>query len=236
MKWEERIVFEYLTKSGFQQILYEPDGNIPPDFSINDEIAVEVRRLSQLYFSKDGYKSLEEDYIRLVRSVRHVLGEFDHESVVDSYWIVLNFHRPLENLKTIRCKIRETLADFLSGRLSNIHDIPITKSVKISIAKADHPNRKRFRIGIETDMDSGGWIIPMYISNINQCIKEKLQKIQHYISNYKKWWLVLVDMMIAYSGSDTIEIIQGVNKPKEFERVIIIDPIIKEITFEVKES
>ena len=47
MKREEKIANDYFISVGFNKILYEPDGNIPPDFLLNDSIAVEVRRLNQ---------------------------------------------------------------------------------------------------------------------------------------------------------------------------------------------
>ena len=46
----ERIVLAHLTHRGFTDVVYEPDGNIPPDFLVNGSIAIEVRRLNQNYF------------------------------------------------------------------------------------------------------------------------------------------------------------------------------------------
>jgi len=42
MKQEEKWVEEYLTHRGFRDIVYEPDGNVPPDFLVNGKIANEV--------------------------------------------------------------------------------------------------------------------------------------------------------------------------------------------------
>ena len=52
MKQEEKWVEEYLTHRGFRDIVYEPDGNVPPDFLIDGKIAIEVRRLNQHHEDK----------------------------------------------------------------------------------------------------------------------------------------------------------------------------------------
>jgi hypothetical protein len=234
MKKEEEFVQEYLIKHGFQRIVYEPDGNVPPDFSVDEEIGVEVRRLSQNLISKDGgYKSLEQDRIRLMRCVREVFNEFNQPTPVDSYWVVINYQRPLGDLKEIRKRLRETLDKCLSKDLKCYQDISVTKSVKISFAKAVKPDIRQFKVGIESDMDSGGSVISMYVENINLCISEKQRKIQPKLENYRRWWLILVDMIVAISGPDTNMIIREITKPKEFERIIVIDPIKGEATFEI---
>ena len=48
-------------------VVYEPDGNVPPDFAIDGSIAVEVRRLNQNYEEPDGAEGLEELRIPLLR-------------------------------------------------------------------------------------------------------------------------------------------------------------------------
>jgi hypothetical protein len=55
MKSEERIAENYLTSLGFENVVFEPDGNIPPDFFVDDRIAVEVRRLNQHFFEGNIY-------------------------------------------------------------------------------------------------------------------------------------------------------------------------------------
>ena len=43
----ETAVDRFLRHSGFTDLVFEPDGNIPPDFVVEGRIAVEVRRLNQ---------------------------------------------------------------------------------------------------------------------------------------------------------------------------------------------
>jgi hypothetical protein len=43
----ELIVSKYLASVHGDNFVYEPDGNTPPDFLVDQRIAVEVRRLNQ---------------------------------------------------------------------------------------------------------------------------------------------------------------------------------------------
>ena len=54
------IVFAYLSHQGFKEVVYEPDGNVPPDFLLDGRIAVEVRRLNQNEQTVSGPHGLEE--------------------------------------------------------------------------------------------------------------------------------------------------------------------------------
>lgn len=50
MKEEEVMAEEYLRNCGYSanQIEFEPDGSVPPDFVVEKTIAIEVRRLNQV--------------------------------------------------------------------------------------------------------------------------------------------------------------------------------------------
>ena len=95
MNKEERIVKAYLRSLGFKDIIFEPDGNIPPDFLIDSRIGVEVRRLNQHFFTKGEVRGLEETRIPLFKLVESSLGEFDSQYNGLSYWVSIRFHRPV---------------------------------------------------------------------------------------------------------------------------------------------
>jgi hypothetical protein len=64
MKKEEKIAKDYLETIS-NDVVFEPDGNIPPDFKLNQVIAVEVRRLNQNIFKGNKPKGLEQERIKL---------------------------------------------------------------------------------------------------------------------------------------------------------------------------
>ncbi len=56
----ERTILEYLQNQDLGDVVYEPDGNVPPDFLVNGRIAVEVRRLNENVETDEGHRGLEE--------------------------------------------------------------------------------------------------------------------------------------------------------------------------------
>jgi len=55
---DEKIANAYLKSLGFQKLEFEPNGNIPPDFSLNEKIGIEVRRLNK-YFNGEPLEKIE---------------------------------------------------------------------------------------------------------------------------------------------------------------------------------
>src|SRR2546426_401166 len=56
----ERTILESLQNQDLGDVVYEPDGNVPPDFLVNGRIAVEVRRLNENVETDEGHRGLEE--------------------------------------------------------------------------------------------------------------------------------------------------------------------------------
>ena len=55
MDASEIVAYKYLEYRGFKKIVFEPEGkSTPPDFFVDDRIAVEVRRLNQNEASLPG--------------------------------------------------------------------------------------------------------------------------------------------------------------------------------------
>lgn len=233
MKKEERIAYDYLCSKGYKNIQYEPDGNIPPDFALNNKIGIEVRRLNHNVLNNTKVEGIEQAEIRLKRGLKGVLEEFSMKRAVKCYWIALQFNRPIGNLNKIKVLTREKLKSFLKIKPNTPYEINIKRNVKITIAQAGRKNPHRFRIGLESDFDSGGWTIPLYIENISFCIKEKTNKIQPYYTKYEKWWLILIDFLYGISGQDISNVLSEIEKPKEWDRIIIIDPLKKTKRFEI---
>jgi len=66
MNHDEQIAYKYLCRRfEAKRVVYEPDGNIPPDFVVLDGPAIEVRRLNLNNFSKPHPKAIEESTIPL---------------------------------------------------------------------------------------------------------------------------------------------------------------------------
>ena len=61
MNREELLAKNYLESLNLSSIIYEPDGNIPPDFLVDNHIAVEVTRLNEHIKVQGVLKRLDDD-------------------------------------------------------------------------------------------------------------------------------------------------------------------------------
>ena len=95
MNHSEKLVFEYLTAWGFSNIVYEPDGNVPPDFAIDGRIAVEVRRLNENEKTATGHRGLEEVSKPLTALIKKALVATGPPRYGISWFVSYSYRRPL---------------------------------------------------------------------------------------------------------------------------------------------
>jgi hypothetical protein len=74
MNDSEAQALKYLSSLGYSQVVYEPDGRIPPDFLVKGRIAIEVRRLNYNYIDEAGHvQGVETSQFALMRYMRGLL-------------------------------------------------------------------------------------------------------------------------------------------------------------------
>ena len=74
MDQSEGHVRDYLEYLGLGRVVYQPDGNVPPDFLVGGRIAVEVRRLNENELTESGgFRGLETDRISTGRKFHALL-------------------------------------------------------------------------------------------------------------------------------------------------------------------
>ncbi|MHA1235955.1 MAG: hypothetical protein ACTSQL_12855 [Promethearchaeota archaeon] len=224
MKPEESIANQYLLGLGLGQVVFEPDGNIPPDFSIGETIGVEVRRLNQQYFGSSDPEGLEQLSFRLWDLIEKEISKFDSKYNGITYFIGVEYHRPYnESAKSTSKSIREELHNFLLSGVPTPTDLPINTTLLFSMYSASPVPGRTFILAGGLDHDSGGAILPMYIDNINYCIEQKSKKIEPYFNKYEEWWLLLVDVMgWGLDIKDNAFVKSKINSLKNFNRMLII--------------
>jgi hypothetical protein len=195
MNREEQITEAYLRKSEFKDVVFEPDGNIPPDFSVDGKIAVEVRRLNQHFFTKDEIRGLEETRIPLFKLLESSLSEFDSEYKGYSYWVSIRFYRPVEKSDTNKKAIVKTLTDFLSRPLPPSCDIKVTENIYFHIYPSQAVEGRVFRFAeerIETAED-GHWLSSKRTSTIASQRKRKRSRttMTNIFPGGLFWWIKL---------------------------------------------
>jgi hypothetical protein len=107
----EKVANDYLLNLGLGAVVYEPDGNTPPDFLVNG-IAVEVRRLNQNEIIESGHRGFEVTRIPLDARVRKLLASFGPAQSGASWFVCYDFGRPLPDWKELRSALREYLLTF----------------------------------------------------------------------------------------------------------------------------
>jgi hypothetical protein len=196
MDESESLVRDYLQYQGFERIVYQPDGNIPPDFLVDDRIAVEVRRLNENELTESGeLRGLETLRISTERKLCKLLHSLGHSASGSSWFVGLHLKRPVPRWKYIEPELRRQLEKFRDNENSQkLCVIKVAEGLEIEIFhKASRLHRTCFLHGVSSDSDTGGFVFGNTQRNLRLCVQEKMRKIAPVRHKYSEWWLVFVD-------------------------------------------
>ncbi len=221
----EKLVLDHLRHRGYTSIIYEPDGNIPPDFLIDETIAVEVRRLNQNHFEEGDAKGLEEVAIPLWNRIKKLVGSLGAPTSGESWFVSFTFSRPVEPWKDLGPKLKRALEAFRVSPIKHKGTVVKAQKFELDVFRASRPHATMFVMGGCSDRNSGGWVLSEMETNLRYCICEKSRKIGKVRSKYGQWWLVLVDH-IGY-GLDEFD--RGTLRAQmsiehDWDKIILIDP------------
>lgn len=235
MDQSESLVEQYLRSLGFSSVIYEPDGNVPPDFLADHQIAVEVRRLNQNYTSPSGTtKGLEETLVPLWQRLEHYLPKLGPSRNGESWYVCFSFVRPAVNWRTLKPKLRAELETFMRSSNRGHRSLSITDTVALDLIRAGRTYSSFFVLGTVSNNNSGGAIIEEVERNLRFCIDEKTQKIAQYRHKYSEWWLILPDYIgFGLDLEDQQQFRQLVNILHTWNKVILLDPRAYDRAFEI---
>lgn len=227
MKPCERLVEAHLKQRGYQSVVYEPDGNTTPDFLVDGTIAVEVRRLNQNHFGKDGTKGLEEVAISLEKQVKALLAEMGPPAAGESWFVHYRFSRPVEDWKTLKVKVRNGLQSFMASNPTNHGTIATGKGFEMRVmCRTATPRQSMFVLFGRTDEDSGGFVVELARRNVDHCVIEKDRKVDPVRSKYDEWWLILVNYIGFDLDQDEKDMVKAAVSPLHgWDKIRIIDPM-----------
>ncbi len=143
----EKRVHEFLIGRGYSSIIYEPDGNIPPDFSIDSRIAVEVRALDQSFASGGTKRGLRVDGIPLRQKVQNLVTSLGQSNPSKSWLVHLWFRRPVEPWKDLEPRIREELRNFMEGETQEAASLRFWEQPQARPSPIAVPTRKLLCLG-----------------------------------------------------------------------------------------
>jgi hypothetical protein len=230
----EKLVCVHLKHRGFTNIIYEPDGNIPPDFLVNGTIAIEVRRLNQNYFDEIKAKGLEEVAIPLSNQIKNLLGSLGAPVNGESWFVFFRFKRPIEQWRSLEPKLLQALKTFIASPVKQKGGIYRSGGFELDVFRASKAHATIFVIGGYSDQDSGGWVLSEMENNIRHCAAEKSRKIEKFRHKYGEWWLGLVDH-IGYGLDDfDREMFRAqVSIEHDWDKIILINPTDPTRSFEI---
>ncbi len=229
MKQEEQWAKDYLEHMGFSDPIYEPQKNLPPDFLINDHIAVEVTRLNQFRPTSSGMEPLAKLSAPLIKNLEDLFDDLGRHPHGISWYVFPNFKRP--QLTKYKNLIR-VLGKRLSVVMQNAdteqeqHLISIDPHFELRLIRRQTSGPHAFILGGYSDLDSGGWVMEELMRSISICIEEKTKKIAEHRNKYPKWWLILIDYV--YAGEP-----QSISLSHNWDKVIIIHPRNFALAYEV---
>ena len=237
MDGSEKLAEIYL-KTVFDDVRYEPDGNVPPDFLADGRVAVEVRCLNQNCYSdsKKKKQGLEEDAIPIRDHVsKYLIGLGPAPASGQSWFVNYSFERPVPAWKDLKRELDRHLKPFMECEAPQRFKVRLDVSgeFKIDVFPCANPQSTFFLLGGYSDGQSGGWVNPEIADNLQHCIDEKSEKIrQHWERHpelrekYSEWWLVLPDLIgFGIDEFDQESLLdQFTIQPSLFDKVVLIDP------------
>lgn len=232
MDKSEQIAESHLKSRGFQSIVYEPDGNIPPDFLVDGQIAVEVRRLNQNEDTAEGPRGLEEVAIPLQGAVKRLLKELGPSRGGESWYVMYDFRRPLA--ADWRPALRGSLMAFRDGPERQTGRRAVAPRLKVNLIRAGRSYQDFFVLGGYADGDSGGFVLSELNRNIRICVLDKTNKVARVRANYPEWWLLLVDHIgFGLDATGRVELRQLLQLEHSWDKILIVSPIDPPMAYEL---
>ncbi len=232
----EKAAKNYLAYLGYEGIVYEPDGNVPPDFLVNGRIAIEVRRLNQNEGTESGFRGLEEIAIPLEAKIGNLLVSLGPPKSGSSWFVHYTVRRPVPAWDVLRPAIRRHLLAFRDDRsVGRSTNITVADCIQIELTRASRAHATCFVSGGYSDHDSGGWVFEETQKNLRLCIDEKTLKIAHVRHKYPEWWLILVDR-IGYGVDDWDRPLfhKHLGIKHSWDKVILLNPLNHRSAFEIQ--
>ena len=226
MNREELIVFEYLKKLHGEDVIPVPAHKDPPDIVIDSSIGVEVRRLNQHFFETGKSEGLENLSFPLEDAFEEVLNSFNDLYAGKSYWVSIDYERPLSfSIHQAKKDMELALKNFLASKTTKFpYQVSVNSEIAFSIYESSPGNGKLFPRGGTDDFNASGQNISIYVKNIRYCINKKSSIIEKYLEKYRDWWLYLVDCIgFGLSQKEILEVIKEVGNIGNFDKIVVLN-------------
>ena len=231
----EQAAADHLAHLGYDNVVYDPDGKVPPDFLLEGSIAVEVRRLNQNEVTEAGARGLEESSIPLLMSFKKLLTSLGPPRTGVSWFVHYSFRRPLPPWNQLCPVLTQHLKAFQdTPQHQKPASVTVYNSLTIDFFPASTVHPSFFLLGACHDEDSGGFVLHEIEENLRLCIREKSLKIASYRHKYPRWWLILVDLIGYGLDERDREMFQQRKMEHGWDKIILLNPLDARSGFELK--
>jgi len=218
LKREEKIAETYFKSLGFTNIEFEPKGNRTPDFVIENEIAIEVRRLNQFH----NGKPIEKVQYNLIPKIVNQLESFGNGKNSKSAFVGINYSRPIKIDKKIKEQINSIL-EIHSSQMESQKEYKINDNLELNIFPSSEKLDFQFNFGSSIDFNQGGFVLGNIYESLKVIIEEKTRLIDQYKPEYKTWWLALIDNIgNGLSEKEMNQLRESIDFDLNFDKVFII--------------
>lgn len=223
----ERFADEYLRSLGYTDVVFEPDGNQPPDFLVEGAIAVEVRRFNQFFQTACGSKEpLEAVAEPVVNRVEAILTGFGPSADGKSWFVHVALTRPVASSRLLTRAVKGAFRAFLDAPGRTACTFRVAEGLELDFKEARTPQPHAFMLGGVSDYDAGGFILGETIESLKVVVPEKQEKVAPYRDRYPEWWLVLVNFLsYRLSENDLDELRSSPSVPHNFDKVVLVNPL-----------
>jgi hypothetical protein len=222
----EKIAEKYIKSLGFKNIVFEPLGfSTFPDFAINKNTCVEVRKLNRNYINE---AEIEADnlYSKYKNKINRVLEKVKPDSSTFYIDFIIQDNQGIIDEEFLFKDLKE----YLQTCDTNVNRHKINKNLTINLIPCSFDKTKKFKLNaVQIPFF---WVEEEYQKDIQYCIDDKQEKIDslknELIASYNgfnTFWLVLVDYLF---GDDLTEYNFNSLNLKDFSKVIVIDTNAKE--------
>ncbi|QOY52412.1 hypothetical protein [Candidatus Sulfurimonas baltica] len=218
---DETRAKKYLQTLDYTKLEHEPLGNVTPDFLLDNEVAVEVRRLNRNHINGEKLISIENFEIHLIKKIKKIISTFKHTDYRNSAYISIILSKPLhvDSKDGVIKKTKKVLK-------KHTHKIHKKKSFKVSdyLEITFTPIKKKSVQYIFAGCNNDHlWIVNELHKNIQLVIDEKDKKISKNFNLFDKWWLILVDSIIYGLDNDDFKALKKIKLNKrKFSKVLIL--------------
>lgn len=227
MDHTETIAKQFLEELGYKDLKYEPDGNVPPDFLLDDCTAVEVRQLNQIYFNQQGsVQGLDNANVPLWRTMKELLDAYQSpRQAATTIGVFYHFSRPIPRRKVIARELKAELDAFLAGNRDTKTRWTLPCGIWLRYFDWKMWKGTPFRLAGNLDAERGGMIVQLLSNSIRHSLADKDAKIVNFKSKYPRWWLVLVDhVSFGTDENDRRQLRETGTFVHTFDKVFIVNP------------